>query len=95
MNTRRNGIALIITLLFSGILVMMLSITLIGVHGGSIFSQDYHGKTSAFYAAESGLAFLQNRLEENPNYADNHRQRTHPFRNRHLHHPLQLQQLHQ
>ncbi len=71
MNTRRNGIALIITLLFSGILVMMLSVTLIGVHGGSIFSQDYHGKTSAFYAAESGLAFLQSRLEENADYADN------------------------
>lgn len=68
MKTHRRGIALIITLLFSGILVMLLSATLIGVHGGSIFSQDYYGKTAAFYAAESGLAVLQSRLEANPDY---------------------------
>lgn len=79
MRTTRRGIALIITLLFSGILVMMLSATLISTHGGSIFSQDYHGKTAAYYAAESGLAVLQSRLEANPGYASTTTNEPTPF----------------
>ena len=64
----RKGIALFLTLGFTALLVMMLTATLTSTHGGNIFSQDYHGKTAALYAAETGLAMVQQELEANPNW---------------------------
>lgn len=60
--------ALFLTLGFTTILVMMLAATLTSTSGGNIFSQDYHRKTAALYAAESGLAMVQERLKSNPSW---------------------------
>lgn len=63
-----RGFALFVTLLMSVVVVMLLSATIFSARGGSVFTQDYHAKTAAFCAAESGLAILQQRLET-PDYA--------------------------
>lgn len=60
--------ALFLTLGFTTILVMMLGATLTSTSGGNIFAQDYHKKTAALYAAESGLALIQERLETDPDW---------------------------
>jgi hypothetical protein len=64
----RRGIALFLTLGFTTLLVMMLAATLTSTHGGNIFSQDYHRKTAALYAAETGLAMVQEELEKDPDW---------------------------
>jgi len=65
---KKRGMALFLTLGFTTILVMMLGATLTSTSGGNIFAQDYHRKTAALYAAESGLAMIQDRLETNPDW---------------------------
>jgi hypothetical protein len=68
MKFRDRGFAMMVTLGITTILVMVLSVTLLTVNGSNIFSQDYHGKRAAYYAAESGLATLQRRLEVDTSY---------------------------
>ena len=66
--SRKRGIALFLTLGFTAILVMMLTATLTSTNGGNIFAQDYHRKTAALYVAETGVAMVQEKLENNPNW---------------------------
>ncbi len=68
MRCRSRGIALIMTLGFTVVILMMLTATLTSTHGANIFSQDYHRKASALYAAESGLAAVQAKLEEDSDW---------------------------
>jgi len=65
---RSSGIALFLTLMITSILVMMVTATLFTARGGSVFSHDYHAKRAAYYAAESGLSILQQRLKDDPSY---------------------------
>jgi hypothetical protein len=77
---RKRGIALFLTLMISGVLVMMVTALLFTARGGSVFSHDYHGKKAAYYAAESGLSVLQQRLADNPSYRTSKTEST-PFGN--------------
>jgi hypothetical protein len=69
MASRGNkGFALFVTLMISGLMVMLLSVTIFSARGGSVFTQDYYAKTAAFCAAETGLAILQQRLEASTDF---------------------------
>ncbi len=79
MRRRDRGLALIMTLGFTAIIVMMLTATMTSSHGGNIFSQDYHRKAAAMYAAESGLAMVQEALENDPDWRVGFVERATPF----------------
>lgn len=64
MRQNRQGFALFLTLGFVSVIVMLLMATITSTHGGNIFAQDYHAKTSAYYVAETGLAAVQQELED-------------------------------
>lgn len=70
MRVRIRGFALFLTLIITSLLIMLLTATIFSARGGSVFSQDYHAKKAAYYAAETGLAILQQRLEADPTYDD-------------------------
>ncbi len=80
LRSRQRGIALFITLLVTTVIIMMLTATMTSTQGGNIFSQDYHRKTAALYAAESGLAMLQEKLEANPKFQSNLIDQDTPFK---------------
>ena len=64
----QRGIALFLTLLMTGVLVIVVTALLGNARGGSVFSQDFHAKRAAYLAAESGVSVLQQRLSDNPTY---------------------------
>lgn len=68
LRSRPKGIALFLTLLVTSVLIMLLTATMTSTTGGNIFSQDYHRKTAALYAAESGLAMVQEELESDSTF---------------------------
>jgi hypothetical protein len=81
MRVSARGFALFLTLGITGILVMLLTATLFSARGGSVFTQDYHAKRAAYYAAESGLAILQQRMELDTEYRTDSVEEPTPFGN--------------
>lgn len=67
---QQRGFALFLTLVFSTLLAMLVTATVFSGRAGSVFTQDYHAKRSATYAAETGLSILQQRFQDRPDYGD-------------------------
>ncbi len=76
---RQRGIALFLTLLMTGVLVIIVTALLGNARGGSVFSQDFHAKRAAYLAAESGVSVLQQRLSDNPTYNSTVNSESTPF----------------
>ena len=76
---RQRGIALFLTLLMTGVMVIVITALLGNARGGSVFSQDFHAKRAAYLAAESGVSVLQQRLADNPGYNSTVNSESTPF----------------
>lgn len=64
-----RGIALIVTLLISGVMIGLLTAMLLRVGGLNFLTRSGHSQIGALYAAEAGLTEVQRRLEADPDYA--------------------------
>jgi hypothetical protein len=68
VNKRRRGFALVITLLFLSLLVVMVSALFLTVRGKMFQSQTYHDQVAALYLAELALADAMVELEADPRW---------------------------
>lgn len=74
----KGGYALMTTLLFSSLLVVMVSALFLAVREKLFQSQTYHDQTAAFFLAESAVVAGMVELEKDPEWASSRRGQTLP-----------------
>lgn len=76
----RRGIALITTLMMTGLLALMITSVVRAVHGGTSITKNYHDQVAALYVAEAGLADVMSRLEIDGTWVDGFNKERMPHR---------------